>query len=211
MPAARQTPAPTRDDRRRRITDLLLVEVEQLLEAGENYADISVERLITAANISRSTFYVYFEDKGALLLALAEDVVEQLVLSAQAWWSLPHDLDRPLLEQTMRGIFRTYAQHARMWEAMIDAAAYDHKVRSSFRRVVDGSTLGLEQHIRAGQAAGSIRAELDAKRTAGWLTWMTERGLYQLLGDATTAETNRLCKAHTAIVWHTLYDGVAAA
>lgn len=207
MAATRRTSAPSQEDRRRRITDMLLVEVERLLAAGESYTDISVEKLITAAGISRSTFYVYFEDKGALLLALAGDVVDQLVVAAQAWWSLPADVDRPALEETMLGIFATYRRHALMWESLIDASAYDPKVRDSFRSVVDGSARGLEAHIRAGQAAGSIRAGLDPARTADWLTWMTERGLYQLAGTASPAEMKKLCRAQTDIVWHTLYAG----
>jgi AcrR family transcriptional regulator len=200
-----RTKGPTRTDRRRRITDSLLIEVEQILDGGETYADISVERLISAIGISRSTFYVYYEDKGALLLALAEDVVDQLVVAAGAWWSLPHDVDRPMLQQTLQGIFDTYARHASMWAALIDGAAYDPKVRASFRQVVDGSAAGLAEHIRAGQALGCVRRELDPVHTAAWLTWMTERGLYQLLPDADEAESARLCKAHTAIVWHKLY------
>lgn len=210
MPAASRATGRSRDDRRRSITDALLVEVEQILAAGETYAEISVERLITAINISRSTFYVYFEDKGSLLLALAEDVVSQLNIAARAWWDLPANVDRDTLEKVMRGIFKTYRRHAYIWSALVDGAAYDPRVRASFRQVADGSIAGLEQHIRHGQKAGTIRAELDPRRTAAWLTWMTERGLHQLASDAKPAEMARLAKAQTAIVWHTLYDGVGA-
>jgi nucleotidyltransferase/DNA polymerase involved in DNA repair len=94
-----------------------------------------------------------------------------------------------------------------MWAALIDGAAYDPRVRESFRQVVDASAKGLEQHIKAGQRAGSVREDLDPARTAQWLTWMTERGLYQLLPGAGAAEVTRLVKAQSSIVWYTLYEG----
>jgi AcrR family transcriptional regulator len=199
-----------RSARRKRIVEQLLQIVEEILAGGETYADVSVERLITEAGMSRSTFYVYFEDKGALLLALAEDVVQQLVVTAGEWWSLPHDVDRQTLEKTLQGIAATYLQHAPMWAALIDGAAYDPRVRESFRQVVDGSAKGLEQHIRAGQRAGAVRPDLDPPRTAAWLTWMTERGLYQLLPGASAAEVTKLVRSQTAIVWYTLYEGAPA-
>jgi len=45
----------------------LLEVVQQLLDEGESFTEMSVERLVSEAGISRSTFYVYFEDKGDLL------------------------------------------------------------------------------------------------------------------------------------------------
>lgn len=207
MPSVTRTASSDRNARRRRIVDLLLTKVEEMLEAGESYADISVERLITAAGISRSTFYVYFEDKGVLLLALAEDVVSQLVGAAGTWWELPDDADRPTFERALSEIVATYGRHASMWGALVDAAAWDPRVRESFRDVVDSSAKGLEKHIRDGQRAGAVRAGLDPKRTAAWLTWMTERGLYQLMPGATAAEVAKLGRAQADIVWFTLYEG----
>src|SRR6516225_2261443 len=53
--------------------------VENLVENGVRYADLSVEAIITAGGISRSTFYVYFDDKGDLLVAMAQDVISDLL------------------------------------------------------------------------------------------------------------------------------------
>ena len=41
---------------------------ERLLAEGSVFSEMSVEQLITEADIARSTFYVYFEDKGALMV-----------------------------------------------------------------------------------------------------------------------------------------------
>jgi len=197
----------SRSARRALVVARLLEVVEELLESGESYTDISVERLITAAQISRSTFYVYFEDKGVLLLALAEDVVAKLVETANTWWDLPPDATQADVEKALREIMDVYRAHSSMWGALVDASAYDPNVRESFHGVVELASSQLAKHIRDGQKGGYVRAGLDPKRTAEWLTWMTERGHHQLAAPASGAEVAKLAKAQTAIVWHTLYEG----
>jgi hypothetical protein len=49
--------------------------------------------------------------------------------------------------------------------------------------------------------------DLDPQRTAAWLTWMAERGLYQLVAPAGPAAAERLLDALTDITWNTLYAG----
>ena len=52
----------------------MLRATEQLLAEGSSYADLNVERIATAAGISRTAFYFYFRDKRDLLMRLAGDV-----------------------------------------------------------------------------------------------------------------------------------------
>jgi len=207
VPSVTRKTSSSRQVRREAIVAQMLGVTEALLSEGETFTELSVERLIGAAGISRSTFYVYFEDKGTLLVALAENVVQQLVGTAQGWWELPDTATRDDVEQALRGIVDVFFSHALIWSALVDASSYDGKVRESFREVVDGAAAGLAKHIKDGQKTGSVRPGLDPKRTAEWLTWMTERGLYQLVADASPAEVTKLCRAQTDIVWSTLYEG----
>src|SRR5689334_20504817 len=71
---------PPFEERRARLSRMFVEVVEELLEAGESWQDISVERLINAVDISRSTFYVYFQDKGDLLRAMINDTTADLVV-----------------------------------------------------------------------------------------------------------------------------------
>jgi AcrR family transcriptional regulator len=199
-------PANTREARRNELVAQMLEVIERLIEEGETYTELSVERLIQAADISRSTFYVYFEDKGTLLLALAQDVMTQIIGVAGQWWELPPDASHADVEEAMRGIIEVYLPHAAVWGALVDASAYDPNVRDSYRQVVGESIDALAKHIRDGQKAGTVRDGLDPKRTAAWLTWMTERGLYQEVVGANKAEIAKLCRAQTDIVWYTLYS-----
>lgn len=189
------------------MVDILLEVVEGFLQDGESYTELSVERLINGAGISRSTFYVYFKDKGELLLALAEDVVQQLIGAAEVWWNLPPDAAEKDLEEALGGIMEVYVRHHLIWGALVDASGYDTNVRTSFRAVVEAAAAGISKHIRAGQKGGYVRTGIDPERTAAWLTWMTERGLFQQVPGASKAELAKLLKSQTDIVWYALYDG----
>jgi AcrR family transcriptional regulator len=180
--------------------------VERLAADGERYSEISVERLINGADISRSTFYVYFEDKGALLIAMAEGVVQELLEACRVWWELPDPTEEDI-HNALHGIIAVYRAHAAVWGAFVEAASYDPNVRDQFTAVVGQCADGVTEHIREGQKQGFVRSEIDPRRTGLWLTWMTERGLYQLTPDASAAELEKLCRALTGIVWQALYAG----
>src|SRR5260221_11853011 len=107
----------------------MLEVVEEMLRDGERYGEISVGRLIRGAGISRSTFYVYFEDKGALLLSLAEGVVQELIGAAEAWWTLPPQAVEDDLADAMRGIIDVYRTHSLIWDSPVYAACYYPRVR----------------------------------------------------------------------------------
>ena len=84
---------------------------------------------------------------------------------------------------------------------------YDPRVRERYQAAYGDAQKAATDHIVAGQAAGYVRSELHPRETAGWLTWMAERGMTQLVQNAGRAELRRLEDTFTAILWHTLYDG----
>ena len=198
---------PTREARRSQLARLFVDEVEPLLEAGESYADISVERLIKAVDISRSTFYVYFDDKGDLLRAMVEDVTRDLVEAGTSWFELPPDADKRGLAAGLKPLFDAYHRHQKLLGAITETAAYDPRIREQHQALVDRAVSELTRHIRAQQRLGTAAPELDPVRTAKWLVWMLERGLYQLVAPAKPAEVKRLLKTMTDLVWRALYDG----
>jgi len=56
-------------------------------------------------------------------------------------------------------------------------------------------------------ALRSADPELDPRRSARWLIWMIERGLYQLVSPAGSREAERLLDSLTHLVWRSLYAG----
>jgi AcrR family transcriptional regulator len=205
MPSVTRRNQSSRAQRRDEVRQRLLEIVEQLLDEGESFTEISVERLVQAAKMSRSTFYVYFEDKGDLLRAWFEDITGELGAVAADWWALGADATRDDLHAVLDRIVRTYRPHTPLMAATYDAAAYDPAVRDLVEGMMKANNAGLRKHIRVGQKEGFVDPTLPARQTAEWLTWMAERGLHQLVRDASEAELRDLIEAMTGIVWNTLY------
>jgi AcrR family transcriptional regulator len=194
----------SRATRREEIARRLFAAAEQLLAEGTGFAEISVEQLITGAEIARSTFYVYFEDKGALLMELAERVTQTVGEAASAWFRLPPGSARDDLKAALKKIVEAYAAHRYLLAAVVETAAYDPRVRAQFAGVMARRSEDLRVGFRAQQESGFIPADLDVAAVAPWLTWMIERGLYELTNNGDALADERL-DGMTIIVWRTLY------
>jgi TetR/AcrR family transcriptional regulator, ethionamide resistance regulator len=179
--------------------------VENLVENGVRYADLSVEAIITAGGISRSTFYVYFDDKGDLLVAMAQDVIGDLLADGASWWELPVDGTREDLRKALRVPIDTYRKHRTILGAIAETAAYDPRAQEQQQNLIDQVVSALTTYIGDAQRAGVADAHLDAARTAQWLIWMIERGLYQLVGSADDDEVERQLDSLVEIVWRVVY------
>jgi TetR/AcrR family transcriptional regulator, ethionamide resistance regulator len=205
MPSVTRRRHGNRAQRRDEVRSRLLAVVEDLLRGGESYAGISVERLVSEAGISRSTFYVYFEDKGDLLRAWFEQVTEELEVAAVSWWQLDGSATRDDLRAALAQIIAAYRPHTTLMAALFDLSAYDGGVREQVMAMMARNVAGLRRHIERGRKQGWIEPELPAAETAEWLTWMAERGFHQMVRPAGDAELERLTDAYTAVIWNTLY------
>jgi TetR/AcrR family transcriptional regulator, ethionamide resistance regulator len=179
--------------------------VEGLVENGVRYADLSVEAIITAGGISRSTFYVYFDDKGDLLVAMAQDVIGDLLADGASWWELPVDATSEDLRTALLVPIDTYRKHQTILGAIAETAAYDPRAQEQQQNLIDQVVAALTSYIVDAQGAEVADAHLDAARTAQWLIWMIERGLYQLVGTADDEEVERQLDALVEIVWRVVY------
>jgi AcrR family transcriptional regulator len=206
VPTNANQPRRTRAERREHFRGQLLQTVERLLKE-ETFPELTVDRIIAEAQVSRSTFYFHFPDKATLLLELAGDVMDDAIVVAEPWWNLGPDATRDDLERAIGAIVDLYLPHRDVIRALAAAAAYEPAVAGKFAQRQHESIEKLAEHILAGQRAGFVRSGLRPDETAGWLVWMLERGLYQMVASATTAETARLLGSVTDVIWFTLYDG----
>ncbi|WP_354700072.1 hypothetical protein DSM112329_00335 [Paraconexibacter sp. AEG42_29] len=181
--------------------------VEELIEAGESYSDFSVERLIRAGDVSRATFYSYFESKSGLLQAMVKDITSEISQAGFAWWDAPSSMTRDDLREALRPSVLAYLEHKTLLRAVAEAAAYDEDIRATYGALMTDTIARLGAHIAAGQADGSVAAELDQEHTATWVVWMLERGLYQSVSLAESGAVDRWVESLTDIIWRTLYAG----
>jgi AcrR family transcriptional regulator len=197
--------AVNREERRRQLARHLLPVVEKIAAKGEPYGDISVERIIKAGNISRSAFYNYFDDKIDLLAAMAEDAIASLIASGDAWWELPHDGTKADLRAAIRVPLANYRGAHVIFGALTEVATYDERVRTQQAYLMDSVATGMATHLAEAQRRGSADPTLDPLRSAKWICWMLERGLYTMVNPADEVEAELLLDAATDLIWNAFY------
>jgi AcrR family transcriptional regulator len=183
--------------------------VERLL-VSSSFTSLSVEDIIQEAGIARSTFYVYFSDKSQMLNAFTADLLDEALVAVSAWWDLPPAADYDALRGALAGFVRFCHQHSALLNAVIDASSYDEPASEDgavvgFARMVRAGEVGISSHIRVGQRAGSVTADVDPDVVARWLVRLVEQGLYELTATADEQRLERQIDAVSMIVWNTLY------
>ncbi len=58
---------------------------ERMLDSGEAFSEISVQRILEEAGVSRATFYAHFQSKSDILVRLSDDLRESLLALARQW------------------------------------------------------------------------------------------------------------------------------
>lgn len=203
--ARSQSRAEKRDEMSRR----LLEAFEEHL-ATASFTEVSVDRLVSQAGVSRSAFYLHFADKVDLLRMLYSGVVVELIESAETWWSLPPEATKAEILEGFEILLETYRRHERVMRAVAEVASYDQDMREQFDAMMGQAVQRVAQHIVLGQRSGAVRDGLDPEPVAACLTWMTERVLLQVLGTADRDEAQRHLVAMVDVYWHTLYGARAS-
>jgi AcrR family transcriptional regulator len=179
--------------------------MREMLDSGESFTQISVERLAAATGMSRTRFYMYFEDLGDLLYsAYARHVADGKQLLA-GWWTTDSFIERHQMRRMLGDVVRYRAKHIQISRAMQACAVNDPNARRSVEALRRQSINELYDAVRAAQASGSVDNSLDAKAISGWLGWMLERGVDQLVHDAPPSQLRRVADSLTTIIWNTLY------
>lgn len=204
MPSVTRAAQASREDRRAALERRLQEATEQLVGQGVSFTEVSVERLAAEAGISRSTFYVHFQDKGDLARHLARNVLTELRDVSGRWWEAAEHADRADLESAVTAIIAVYRRHAAVFTAVVETATYDTAVSGELRTLMQAVIDTTRAAIERGQAAGVMRAVAPAE-TAAVLAWMVERAGYQLVRGSDPEGDPKIVEVLTDIIWTTLY------
>ncbi|MCU0313967.1 MAG: TetR/AcrR family transcriptional regulator [Solirubrobacteraceae bacterium] len=194
-----------REARRDELHRQLLEALERLIEQGESFTEISVEQLAAEIGISRTTFYVYFSDKGDVLGEGVAAIADELAEALSGWWAIDTRSTRADLRAAIARAADAYRPHTALMAAAFQAAEYDAGVRELTEAFMDANIASLQRHLKAGQKGGFVDPQLPADDVAIWLLWAAERGFHVILPDLDDAGYDRQLDAFTAIAWNTLY------
>jgi len=178
----------------------ILAATRRLLASGDAMAQLSVERILAEAGVSRATFYACFPDKHAVVGALAqESLAWRETVSGEAL--ADRRLRRATLDDLMRAIVGHWRDNRAVLAAIIELAEHDPAMRNAWRGAVGEIATQTAGHLHS-RWAGSPDAPADIDAVAAALTWMFERCCHQLVVDDPSAES--VAMALSEILWRTV-------
>jgi len=204
MVSITRTKKTVRNDQKARVTALLLEATERLIAGGSSFTELSVERLSREAGIARSTYYLYFRDKGQLIRELGLSIAGELLRITRRWWDIPSQVTLPELRRTMCEILRIYRRHQAVFASMAEAASYDAEVHAAFNDLLETLTRNSLKAVREGQKRGTIHKDIGEDGYMA-LVWMTERVAYHRVRNGSEAELQRAAGVLANIIWKALY------
>lgn len=183
---------------------------ERLLGDGHRFTEVSVEQLARAAGISRSTFYVYFRDKGDLIGRLTARVADQLVDAFERWWRVAADASIEDLREAVGAVLAVYEVHQAVLAALVETATYDPVATEVFSNTMAEFSRTTRSAIGAIRGAGRAHPDLPDELPEV-LTYMVERSVYLLARGAGDEQRERLADALTHVIWNTIYASAPSA
>jgi TetR/AcrR family transcriptional regulator, ethionamide resistance regulator len=177
---------------------------EQLIREGASFTELSVEKLASVVGISRSTFYVHFEDKSDLARRMTKALLAELETVSREWWSTAGSADRESLQTALGSIIDVYRRRGAAFTMVVETAAYDTTVAAEVSDLMQRIIDAIREAIELGQAAGVMRA-VEPAETAAVLTWMVERAGYQVVRMSSPDIDEKVVSVLTDVIWSTLY------
>lgn len=184
------------------VTDVAAA-VERLLEGGETFTTLPVQRIADESGIARSTFYRYFPDKSKLLIEVA-GVATSEQLSAGVAWLDSEAATREEMADAFGVLVASHREHASVVRALNEVAGYDEEVAAYWRERIESSAQRLRRFIEEGQAAGTVNPALDPETTSELLAWGVERLVTQHVLSRPASEDPALAERLAGTAWSTL-------
>jgi AcrR family transcriptional regulator len=204
MGSITRTKNSVRTDQMIRVKALLLEATERLMAGGGNFTALSVEKLCREAGIARSTYYLYFKDKGQLIRELGLTIAGELLQTTWRWWDISSAVTLPQLCRALRETLKIYRQHQAIFASMAEAASYDPEVRAAFDALLEAMTQRSFDAVREGQRRGTIHKDVSQASCMA-LVWMMERVAYHRVRNGSDADLQQAAKVLANIIWRALY------
>ena len=140
----------------------VLAAAERLLARGSSFSALTMQQIAAEAGVARSTMYLYFREKDAVLIRLAERLSTGSFALVGTWSPAePDALDG--LTRTLLRVIRHYRVHAPILRAVLEMSGQERALGQFW----DGELtkfIELSRHwLRTEQLAGRTAADLDVE------------------------------------------------
>jgi TetR/AcrR family transcriptional regulator, ethionamide resistance regulator len=158
------------------LRDTILTATRELL-AHTQFSDLSVADILTAAGVSRGSFYFYFDSKHAVLAELVRRAVRRGHEAAAPWLSGPPDTAAALRAGITDGA-HLWRENAAVLRAIVENWRTDARLSELWLQQMQTFTDAAAAQIGTDPRASARLAGLDVTAVAGSLTWLGERLYY---------------------------------
>lgn len=183
------------------LREAILAATASLL-ADHHFSDLAVGDILTAAGISRGSFYFYFDSKHAVLAELVRRAVAQGHAAAAPWLANPADPAAALRAGITAGA-RLWQASAPVLRAIVENWRTDPRLTALWLEQMQTFTDATVAQITADPRALQILSGQDIPAIAAALTWLGER-LYYLAAINTPPFGNQDTLVNTLLhIWTT--------
>jgi TetR/AcrR family transcriptional regulator, ethionamide resistance regulator len=163
------------------LREAILVATAGLL-GDQQFADLTVSDILSAAGVSRGSFYFYFDGKHDVLAELVRRAVARGYDAASPWLANPGDKAAALRAGTTEGA-RRWRENAPVLRAIVENWRTDPRLTSLWLEQMQRFTNATIVMINADARANERLVGVDIAALASSLTWLGERLYYLAATD----------------------------
>jgi|SRR5437899_4380707 len=169
---------------------------ERLLQAAfrevyrTGFQSAGIDTILAATNVTKGALYYHFDSKEALGHAIVEEIIAKMMHEK---WRVPLQQSKKPID-TLIGIVQATSvrpQDVRGGCPLVNLAQemspLDEQFRKRLERIFREWIEGIAEALRRGQSQGTVRRDLHAEDTAGFLVAMYE-GYLMLVKNAQDAK-----------------------
>jgi AcrR family transcriptional regulator len=190
-----------RGPRKGDLKEQAILETAERLLAERPLDDIGIDELARGADISRPTFYFYFESKGAVLRALIDRITEEAYATAE-WLGRTDMAPREAIQKSLEGTAKLWREHGPVLRAAVEAWGTVPELRLFWEQVIAGFVEASAEQIKRERRAGvAPNGGPSAKALATALVWLNERCFYTASVGADPALSEREMIGTLSTIW----------
>lgn len=185
----------------------IVAAAERLLAQGERFTEVPVARLLVESGVSRSTFYAHFPNKAAVLAAVAELRLAEIVVSSDNWPEINPDGLYAMTEVVV-GLVELYRAHGSLLRNIVEVGGYDPTIRDLWRRRRETVADRVAAGIWRAQARGSVGPAVDVALTASYMTLVFDRAVLEHVVHGSPESDRDLAVALARTSWLAYFGDV---
>lgn len=195
-------PSRSNAERRAEVEARILEATVRLLARGERITELGVQRIAAEAGVARSSFYLHFPDKSALLVRLTEELRRKSYTLVSTWQRDESADTLDSLVTLYRGVVALYRESRALLAAITEASAYDPVVRRAWSAQLSRFAEGAIARLRQDQRRGLAPADLDPVAAVRVLVVGGAQAIVQHITDDDGTGDDAFTSELAKIVWY---------